>query len=99
MPIAIDEQPAADVALQSLIAGGRPRVLRGLCRQWPMVKWAEESDTAFAEHLASFDNGTPVSALVLAPDARAVGYNAAMDGFNYDYFQVTVTQVLNRLAD
>jgi hypothetical protein len=64
-----------------------------------MVNWAAKSDTDFAQGVARFDNGTPVSALVLAPAARTVGYNAAMDGFNYEYFQVTVTQVLNRLAD
>jgi hypothetical protein len=95
----LDEQPASTVNLASLLAGGRPRVLRGLCRHWPMVNWAQESDTTFAQRLAGFDNGTPVSALVLAPAAQTVGYNAAMDGFNYDYFHVTVTQVLNRLAD
>jgi hypothetical protein len=45
------------------------------------------------------DNGTPIDALLMPPDAGGVvGYNAAMDGFNYKHFRVSVTQVLQRLA-
>jgi hypothetical protein len=98
MPTAIEEQPAAHVTLENLIAGGRPRVLRGLCADWPMVRWARESDTAFAQGIAAFDNGSPVVAMVLPGEAQTIGYNAAMDGFNYEQFRVSVTQVLQRLA-
>ena len=101
MPTAIDEldftrQP---IGLDALVAGGRPRVLRGLCRHWPIVHKARESETAFAQALAAYDNGSPVDVLHMPPEARGVvGYNAAMDGFNYRHFKVSVTEVLQRLA-
>ncbi len=100
MPTAIGELPLDSTnLLQQIVEGGRPRVLRGLCRDWPIVKLARQSDTAFAQGLLAHDNGTPVDALLMPPEAQGlVGYNAAMDGFNYKHFRVTVTQVLQRLA-
>jgi len=101
MPAAIEESrctgPAAD--LPGLMAGARPRVLRGLCAGWPLVRLARQSDTAFAQELARHDQGAPVDVLLLAPEAEGViGYNAAVDGFNYEHFRVPVTQVLQKLA-
>lgn len=101
MPAAIEEVrctgPAAD--LPGLMARARPLVLRGLCTDWPLVQLARQSDTAFAQELARHDQGAPVDVLLLAPEAEGViGYNTAMDGFNYEHFRVSVTQVLQRLA-
>lgn len=77
----------------------RPLVIRGLCRDWPVVAAARESDTAFATHLAGYDNGTEVDTLLMAPEENGViGYNARMDGFNYRHFRVSVTEALRRLA-
>ncbi len=85
--------------LASIVAAARPLVLRGVCSDWPLVKLARQSDTAFAQELARHDNGTPVDALLIAPEASGViGYNARMDGFNYEHFRVSVTDVLQRLA-
>ena len=100
MPSAIaeisTEQP---VALDEILARAQPLVLRGLCRQWPLVEMARRSDTAFAQELARHDNGTPVDALLIAPDANGViGYDATMTAFNYEHFRVSVTEVLQRLA-
>jgi hypothetical protein len=101
MPAAIEElRPTGPaITLEGIVDGARPIVLRGLCRDWPLVKLALQSDTAFAQGLVAHDNGTPVDALLMPPDAHGVvGYNAAMDGFNYKHFRVSVTQVLQRLA-
>jgi hypothetical protein len=86
-------------ALDAIVRREEPLVLRGLCDDWPLVKLARQSDTEFAQELARHDNGTPVDALLIAPDANGViGYNAVMDSFNYDHFRVSVTDVLQRLA-
>lgn len=101
MPIAIEEIRATDGPLtrQALIDGARPRVLRGICRDWPMVALARGSDSAFARELAHHDNATPVDALLMPREAHGVvGYNDDLSGFNYRHFRVTVTQVLERLA-
>ncbi len=83
----------------NLIETAQPRVLRGLCRDWPLVRAARESDTAFAQLLAAHDNGTAVDTLLLAPDQRGrIGYNADMSGFNYQHFKVTITEALQKLA-
>jgi len=101
MPTAIEEIPSTAPlpTADELVAGGRPVVLRGLCRDWPLVALALDSDTAFAQALLGYDNGTPVDVLVMPPDADGiVGYTEKLEGFNYKRFRVTLTQVLQRLA-
>ncbi|MDR6840965.1 cupin-like domain-containing protein [Pseudoxanthomonas sacheonensis] len=101
MPSAIDEFHAGDHAFAQadLADRERPLVIRGLCRDWPIVAAARESDTAFATRLAGYDNGTEVDTLLMAPEENGViGYNAQMDGFNYRHFRVPVTEALRRLA-
>ena len=101
MPHAIEEIQPNDhpLALDELVGGDRPVVMRGLCRDWPIVASARQSDTAFAKALAAFDNGTPVDTLLLPHDADGViGYNADFSAFNYEHYRVSVTQVLQRLG-
>ncbi len=101
IPAAIEEVRLSGqaITLEQIVGYGPPLVLRGLCRDWPIVALARQSDSAFAKGLARYDNGTPVDALLMAPGERGViGYNAAMDGFNYEHFRVSITDVLLRLA-
>ena len=101
MPSAIEEIRCTghNIDLPAMMDRAQPLVLRGLCPEWPLVRLARQSDSAFAQELARHDNGTPVDALLMAPDADGIlGYNAAMDGFNYEHFRVPVTLVLQRLA-
>lgn len=85
--------------LAEVVARGRPLVIRGLVRDWPLVQLALQSDTAFATRLAELDNGTDVTTLMLEPDADGIiGYRAGMDGFNYQHFKVPITLALQRLA-
>ncbi len=83
----------------ALLRDARPLVLRSLCADWPLVTMARQSDTAFAQELARHDNGSPVSVLLMPPDAGGrIGFNAALDGFNYESFGVSITDALQRLA-
>ena len=101
-PTAIEEYhavPGQSLSLEDLVGRDRPLVIRGLVRDWPVVKWALESDTAFAQGLAQWDNGSDVSTLMVAPEADGViGYTPDMDGFSYQHFKVPVTLGLQRLA-
>lgn len=101
MSAAIEEygETGKPVVLAELVARGRPLVIRGLCRDWPMVTWAQRSDTAFAQGLAQLDNGSEVDALLM-PESEdgVVGYNAGFDGFNYAHHRISITQGLQRLA-
>jgi hypothetical protein len=101
VPAAIEEHhdTGQPIALADLVGRERPLVIRGLCRDWPMVAWTRQSDTAFAQGLAALDNGSEVDALLMPPgDGGVIGYNAAFDGFNYAHHRVSVTQGLQRLA-
>jgi len=101
MPAAIEEyrRTAQPLGLDEITGHDRPLVLRGLCRDWPLVRSALQSDTTFAKQLAGWDNGTEVNVLRLPPDeAGVVGYDASCTGFNYEHFQVSVTHALQRLA-
>jgi hypothetical protein len=93
MPAAIEEEvwrAGQGSTIEGLVAGGRPRVLRGLCRDWRIVQLAQKSDEAFAHYLARHDKGAPVDVLRIPPGQDGViGYNAELTGFNYEHFRST----------
>jgi hypothetical protein len=99
-PAAVEECVAGPtLTLDGIVGRERPLVMRGLCRDWPIVQLALESDTAFAQGLAARDNGAAVDTLLLPPAAQGhIGYNAAGDGFNYAHHRVSITKGLQRLA-
>ncbi|TAN08003.1 MAG: cupin-like domain-containing protein [Rhodanobacteraceae bacterium] len=85
--------------IAAAIASAKPLVIRGLVRDWPIVKLALQSDTAFAQRLAELDNGTDVTTLMIAPEADGlIGYTPDLSDFNYQHFKVPVTLGLQRLA-
>src|SRR6478672_1384104 len=101
----IDETDASQggdspqIVLADAMAAARPLVLRGLCRDWPLVQDARRSPSEFARALAALDAGTPVDVLHMPPEAEGVvGYNATLDGFNHRHFKVSLTEALTRLA-
>jgi len=90
-----DGQPDA---LQTIVGGDRPLVIRGLVKHWPLVAAARESDRAFAARLMAADNGSPVDALLMPPEAEGVvGYRGDAEAFNFTHHRASVTQVLQRL--
>lgn len=101
-PKAIEEyhvEPGRPLTRELLMDRQSPLVIRGLVRDWPVVKWAMESDTAFAQGVAQWDSGGDVNTLMIAPEAGGVvGYTPDMNGFNYQHFKVPVTLGLARLA-
>lgn len=100
-PAAIEEYgvSASSISLEEITGRDRPLVIRGLVDDWPIVKLAKQSDTAFAKYLAAQDNDTPIDVLVVPPEAEGfVGYNADMTGFNYERYRIPLTLGLRRLA-
>lgn len=101
-PKAIEEyhvEPGRPLTRELLMDRQSPLVIRGLVRDWPVVKWAMESDTAFAQGVAQWDSGGDVNTLMIAPETGGVvGYTPDMNGFNYQHFKVPVTLGLARLA-
>lgn len=101
MPAAIEEyrDTGQPIGLGEIVGRERPLILRGLCKDWPIVGLARQSDTSFAKALAELDNGTAVDTLLMPTSEQGlIGYNAELDGFNYQHYRVSVTEVLRRLA-
>lgn len=54
---------------------------------------------SLAHYLATFDNGTPVDAILMPPAASGrIAYNESMDGFNFVRNRLPVTTILEQLA-
>ena len=74
-------------------------MLRGLVKDWPAVRAARESPASMAQYLAAFDNGSPVDAILMPPEAGGqIAYNDAMDGFNFVRNRLPVSAILEQLS-
>ncbi|GAA5189778.1 cupin-like domain-containing protein [Ferrimonas gelatinilytica] len=87
--------------LEPLIQGREtPLVIRGLCRDWPLVKAGLGSDDVAAQALLEGYRGDPVIAYYLPPEQKGrVFYNEAMDGFNYQAGKLPLGKVLQTLFE
>ncbi|MBY5993983.1 cupin-like domain-containing protein [Ferrimonas balearica] len=75
-----------------------PLVIRGLCRDWPLVQAGLRSDDEAARLLLEGYRGDPVIAYYLPPEQKGrVFYNEAMDGFNYQAGKLPLAKVLDTL--
>ena len=52
----------------TVVASGRPAVLRGLVSHWPVVREARISPAAAAAYLRRFDSGALVDAIMTPPE-------------------------------
>jgi len=74
-------------------------VLRGLVADWPAVRASAHSAAEASRYLAGFDNGHPVDAILMPPEARGrIAYNAGMDGFNFARKRLPVAAVIEQLS-
>lgn len=72
----------------------KPVVLRGLVGHWPATRHGLTSPQAIIDYLRRLDSGSLVSAILMPHEARGrLGYNAAMNGFNFARNLVTLSSV------
>lgn len=84
---------------EKIITQPRPAVLRGFVKQWPSVQQALHSPTSILSYIKSFDNGTPVNAIMTPPEERGrIFYNAAMDGFNFVRNRLPMSAIIDQLS-
>lgn len=77
---------------------GRPAVLKGLVRDWPMTQAAAESAKALRDLLTRAANNKPIAYLEAPPDvAGRYGYKPDFSGFNFERRQSELTPFLDRL--
>jgi hypothetical protein len=74
-------------------------VLRGLVGDWPAVQAGLRSAAEVSRYLTGFDNGHPVDAILMPPEAGGrIAYNDAMDGFNFARNRLPVTAIIEHLT-
>lgn len=77
----------------------RPAVLRGLVRDWPAVQAALRSPADISRYLIAFDNGTPVNAILMPPEALGrISYKDSMDGVNFARRQLPLSAIIEQLS-
>ncbi len=84
--------------LNQLPDDGQPAILRGLVAAWPAVRAARKSSADLIAYLKEFDNGSPVDALLAAPEVDGqISYNADMSGFNFLRNRLSITAVAEQV--
>jgi len=77
----------------------RPAVLRGLVKDWPVVRQSAASPEALCRYLIERDNGSDVDAIMTPPEAQGrIFYNAGMDGFNFLRNRLPISKVIEQVV-
>ena len=99
-PSAIRELDAEDIALKPelWLQADTPWVARGLNKDWPVVKAAEQGDAAFLDYLLRFCSDKKVSAFLGEPEIQGrFFYNEDLSGFNFVQLDTTLKQLADKL--
>lgn len=85
--------------LEKIVARQQPAVLRGFVSHWPAVTHGLQSTESISTYLKSFDNGTPVHAIMTAPEEKGrVHYNENMTGFNFAKNKLPISAIIDLLT-
>jgi cupin-like protein len=78
-----------------IIPRDRPAVLKGLVKDWPLVRASAQSDGALYEYIRTRDQNRPIRILVGKPDIKGVYfYRDDMTGLNFEFAQQPFHQAL-----
>jgi len=90
---------AADaIPYRTLLEEQRPTILKGVARDWPLVRRGLESAAAAIAYLRGFDSGRPVVAYRGPPEiAGRFFYNADLTGLNFQGGRAPLGEVLERI--
>jgi Cupin-like domain len=81
-----------------IAAAGLPVVMKGLLRDWPVVKAALESREALAAYLKAGDGGKKVETLIGDPKMQGrYFYNDDMTGFNFKRAEAPFSALIDQL--
>ena len=96
---AIDGVAADSIPFDELMAGQQPVVLKGLARDWPLVRRGLDGPQSAMGYLQSFYRGRP---MVLYRGAPEIGgrffYNDALTALNFETDRVTLEEFLASIS-
>ncbi|RYY04549.1 MAG: cupin-like domain-containing protein [Gammaproteobacteria bacterium] len=102
MPHAITEiaAPTPEQFRNEIIPRGKPIVIRGLVRDWPIVQYAKQSPLAFCQYLMQFDRGQEFNTAIGPSSTEGrIFYNSDMSGLNCRFEQKKLEASLRFLLD
>jgi hypothetical protein len=92
-------EPAA-IPYSELLAENRPIILKGVVREWEIVRRGRQSAQSVIDYLCGFDSGRPIVGYTGAPEMGGrFFYNADITGLNFDAKRVPLREFLGRIAD
>jgi hypothetical protein len=84
--------------LEQLLSAGKPAVLKGLVRDWALVRAGLRSIDDAMSYLRSFDNGKILSASFAGPEAGGrLFYNQDFTELNFEARRVKLVEVLEQI--
>ena len=87
------------IPFEDLFARARPVILKGLARDWPLVRHGLRSPLDAMRYLTSFYHGHPIVGYVGAPEIRGrFHYNADLTGLNFTAERVRLDRFLDQIA-
>jgi hypothetical protein len=95
---AIDSGAAGTTRFDELLEAQEPVILKGIARDWPLVRHGLESPRDAIAYLASFDAGKPVVAYRGEPEIGGrFFYNQDLTGLNFEARRVPFAQFLQEV--
>jgi len=99
-PIKALEGIAPDAIPKTVLESTEPLILKGMVKEWPIVKAAEESDEAGYNYLCQFYNGELVNTAIGNEDNKgAIFYNQDFSGFSYERLRSPLTNVYRNIKN
>src|SRR6188508_788863 len=86
------------IPVDELLEAGQPAILKGLAREWPLVRSGVESPQGAIAYLRKFAGPHPITVFIGHPDiAGRFFYNTEVSGFNFKALKAPLGDTLDRL--
>ena len=86
------------IPVAELLEAGQPAILKGLAREWPLVRSGLESPQSAIAYLRRFAGPAPITVFLGHPDiAGRFFYNDEFTGFNFKALKAPLGDTLDRL--
>src|SRR3954467_1590080 len=87
------------IPFDALVEAQQPVILRGLARDWPLVRRALQGPAEAIAYLKGFDSGRPVTGYTGAPEIGGrFFYNEDATALNFEAARVPLTSFLDLIA-
>jgi hypothetical protein len=87
------------IPYEQLFSQNQPVILKGLVKDWPLVKAGQQSANAVMEQLLKHDSGQPLLVYKGPAAIKArFGYDSSCTGFNFSSNRTTIAEVFSSIS-